>query len=511
MADPTNRDVDTPSRPNPLWMMILAPLSTLTLTLTAASTVQLYAELVCRVDGPKTLVFASAPTQCASATSAFIAVLTSATGITTFLTVAWWGSFSDRHGRTRVLAVTAFGHLLSTLNNIFVAKFVERIPGGYWFLLLNSVVMGLVGGEIASESAALFAYMGDLSTPETRSRLFSLASGFAVVGVAVGPLLGSFIVRFSNNVLWVFYVAAMLRLIQMCIFAFVLPESLTRAEMDAAMARMREESLQSEERTILSRLRRAFFFLQPLAVLWPEKISKDSANGVAKRDWNLLILTVGNGLMLLASSSLTSQFLYALSTFRWDAEYLGYCISSLGASRGIFLILILPVVIKYFKDTRTADTSETEPLLAEEDAQRPLPAHSSLFDLALARVSILIDMVTFAILPFAPTGSVFTLFIMLGSFGYGLQAAVNSVALALYAAKVGPGKPLETGKLFGAMSVLQAVFANVLGPFMYGAVYAKTVATFPTALFFVALGNTVVAFVLFAFVRLPPARRIELE
>lgn len=122
------------------------------------------------------------------------------------------------------------------------------------------------------------------------------------------------------------------------------------------------------------------------------------------------------------------------------------------------------VVIKYVKnrprnDTSSASPSESESLLSSssQDTRPPPKAHTSTFDLGLARFSILVDIGTFAILPFAPTGIVFILFTTLGSFGAGLQPAVHSVALELYTRKIRKGAPLETGKLFGALSVVQSV------------------------------------------------------
>jgi MFS family permease len=73
--------------------------------------------------------------------------MTLVTGILTFMTVAWWGSFSDRHGRSRTMGIIAFGQLLSLLIIIFVANYVELIPGGYWVLLVEAMFTGAVGGE----------------------------------------------------------------------------------------------------------------------------------------------------------------------------------------------------------------------------------------------------------------------------------------------------------------------------------------------------------------------------
>lgn len=64
----------------------------------------------------------------------------------------------------------------------------------------------------------------------------------------------------------------------------------------------------------------------------------------------------------------------------------------------------------------------------------------------------------YVLLPLAPTGIIFILDIALGSFGAGLIPAFNSVALELYTRKIGKNKTVESGKLFGALSVLQAVW-----------------------------------------------------
>ena len=47
--------------------------------------------------------------------------------------------------------------------------------------------------------------------------------------------------------------------------------------------------------------------------------------------------------------------------------------------------------------------------------------------------------------------------------------------------------------------------AQVVGPFVYGVTFSKTVGTFPKALFLCACGALTLAFVLISFVRLPDA------
>ncbi|KAJ7512452.1 major facilitator superfamily domain-containing protein [Mycena galericulata] len=545
-------------RPAPWWLMVLGTFSSIIMTATLAPTVELYTKLACRVhttdpNYPKETyngldllpntslvnlppsfstvvvddvlirrntetVYFEETSECVSdpvvqaAVAKLITAITISTGVLTFLTVGWWGSFSDRHGRTRMISIAACGQALATLNMVFVAKNVQRIPGGYWFLVVGAAIVGVLGGS-ASETAAGMAYVADVSTSAKRSHMFSLMSGFWLVGIGIGPTLGSLIVRLTHNFLSVFYVAATFRIIQACLLLFIVPESLTSGQMHRASARKREESLPSDERTPLLWLQ----FLKPLLVLWPDKTPKENPVNDEKRDWNLPILAAAYGVTLLAMSSLASQFLYALSTFRWDSEYLGYAISSMGVSRAAYLILILPIAIKYFKngpqnDTVGANLSESEPLLSISDhdtSSTPKPrAHASTFDLALARFSILVEIAVYALLPFAPTGLVFILFAMFGALASGLGPAVHGVALELYTRQLGDNAVVESGKLFGALGVVEAVFGHVLGPSMYGSIYAATVGTYPRAIFFVAVGNGVVGLVLLAFVKLPREKAV---
>jgi hypothetical protein len=79
--------------------------------------------------------------------------------------------------------------------------------------------------------------------------------------------------------------------------------------------------------------------------------------------------------------------------------------------------------------------------------------HSPSFDLNLARVSLFIEMIAYTLIGLASTPIAFVLFTLMGSMGGGFSPAVHSVALELYSRR---GEK-ETGKLFGALSVLQAL------------------------------------------------------
>jgi hypothetical protein len=180
-----------------------------------------------------------------------------------------------------------------------------------------------------------------------------------LAGIGIGPILGSFVLRWAyfaildtqllsshlyrttHNLLSVFYLAAALRLIYASVIWFFLPESLTTVKMRRASIRYRDNPSTTEEPTLWWSSQRLFFFLKPLSLLLPEKISNPTSPKVGKRDWNLTLLVLAYAAMYLAAvgpflsrlsifingnsqSSLTNIFFYALLTFQWDAEYVSF-------------------------------------------------------------------------------------------------------------------------------------------------------------------------------------------
>lgn len=104
--------------------------------------------------------------------------------------------------------------------------------------------------------------------------------------------------------------------------------------------------------------------------------------------------------------------------------------------------------------SRSSNGPEAESLLPgpSHGAATKVP-HSAAFDLGLARVSLFVEVVSYTLMALAPTALAFTGFSIMASLGAGLNPALQSVSLALYRRRGGT----ESGKLFGALSVLQAL------------------------------------------------------
>lgn len=66
----------------------------------------------------------------------------------------------------------------------------------------------------------------------------------------------------------------------------------------------------------------------------------------------------------------------------------------------------------------------------------------------------MIEVVSYFLVAFAPNGTLYTAFTMMAALGAGFGPAISSVALGLYTQRGGK----ESGKLFGAMSVVQSLW-----------------------------------------------------
>ena len=91
-----------------------------------------------------------------------------------------WGRFSDRMGRrpTLLIALTASG----------IAYLIFGFANSLWLLLLSRVVQGAGGGTVG----VIQAYVADSTAPQDRARALGWLSATTNLGVALGPVLGSF-------------------------------------------------------------------------------------------------------------------------------------------------------------------------------------------------------------------------------------------------------------------------------------------------------------------------------
>ncbi len=103
------------------------------------------------------------------------------------LSAPMWGRFSDRVGRrpTLLIALTASG----------IAYLIFGFAHSLLLLFLSRIVQGAGGGTVG----VIQAYVADSTAPQDRARALGWLSATTNLGVALGPVLGSFAIALGKR------------------------------------------------------------------------------------------------------------------------------------------------------------------------------------------------------------------------------------------------------------------------------------------------------------------------
>jgi MFS family permease len=114
-------------------------------------------------------------------------VIVAAFTVAQLLSAPMWGRFSDRVGRrpTLLIALGAAG----------IAYLIFGFATSLWVLFLSRIVQGAGGGTVG----VIQAYVADSTDPKDRARALGWLSATTNLGVAVGPVLGSFAIAIGKR------------------------------------------------------------------------------------------------------------------------------------------------------------------------------------------------------------------------------------------------------------------------------------------------------------------------
>lgn len=375
------------------------------------------------------------------------------------------GALSDRYGRTTLMAYALSGMLVNELITITAATYPETLSVNW--ILLGSVFDGLSGSFIAIMAMA-HSYASDCTPAEQRSVVFGYFHGCMFTGIAIGPILAGYFVKVTGHTLAPFYGATGFHLFFVFLLLFIIPESLSKSSQRTnqekhrlSISSMRTSSASWRERVQILNI------FEPLKILYgPSGSPMIRRNLMLLAAVDFIIFGVGMGAAMVV-------LLYSNYMFGWDQWQQSKFTSIVSSCRVLCLLLVLPAVTKWYRGApaekrgakgRDGASSKGDVLEGTDG-----------FELSVLRAAILADVLGFLGYALSADGSTFILAGAMTSVG-GIGSPTLQAALTRHVPKD------SVGQLLGAVGLLHAL-ARVVGPTVFGGIYAATVGYFPQAYF----------------------------
>ena len=244
-------------------------------------------------------------------------IMTTIMGALSAFTSSWWGSFGERYGRTRVIAITTLGLFLTDLTFILVSTpHTVFATHGHKLLIVAPLIEGLLGGWTTLHST-INSYLSDCTSDGSRAQIFSRFAGVTFLGLAAGPLLGAFLIQHPlkvlqdggdshpiQNVTSVFWVSIALAFLNLLFATFIAPESLSKAQQTAnrVLPDINVEDADGEPvQNKAAGVGIVSTLLGPFVVFMPRTVTIPGEN--SKKDWNLTFLALSSFGSMLGSVS----------------------------------------------------------------------------------------------------------------------------------------------------------------------------------------------------------------
>jgi multidrug resistance protein len=116
-----------------------------------------------------------------------VGLLVSSFSVAQLLSAPMWGRFSDRYGRRPALIVG--------LTASAIAYVIFAYSNSLWLLFASRLVQGSGGGTVS----VIQAYVADALKPEDRAKGLGWLSAATNAGVALGPVIGLYLIKFGTH------------------------------------------------------------------------------------------------------------------------------------------------------------------------------------------------------------------------------------------------------------------------------------------------------------------------
>ncbi|KAJ7756488.1 major facilitator superfamily domain-containing protein [Mycena maculata] len=468
---------------NPYWAIPIILIVNIARGMTLSPRIKVYNEIACRAVGSSDNLIGAflmaqdcGSSQVRARASKIQASLLTIMSILSSVSTGLWSQWGDIRGRKIIFCVSLVGFIAMEFIFVLVSSSISAITvREEVFLMIGPVLEGMCGG-LSVFNGVVHAYISDCTPDGSRSRIFSAVQGMVFIGLAIGPWIGGILLSSTDlGPYSLFYISIAIQLILLVYIVFFFPESLRSKVQQSSRADVELASIPSSTSEALRNLIQRFIvaLISPIAIFRPRTVTHGTST---KKDYNLTLLGAAMLLYIISTAVYQLKYLYGQHTYAWDSAQLGYYMSLLWISRAINLLILLPVIVSYFKP-KTAITGASSPESIALELQ---------FDRRLAQASLSLDAFADLLVAISPASSQapFIVFSCLSSFASGGNPALHSLgAVCIYA--LGHGS--ETGRLFGAIGVLSAI-SHSISPTIFAMTYSLSVSYYPRAIFCVAAG-----------------------
>lgn len=397
--------------------------------------------------------------------------------ILSVFTVPLWASYSDRVGRRPImlLGISCF----AMTDAIAITCFLRSDVFNYRWLIASGFVEGMCG-SVSLVIIMCSSYISDCIKETYRAGVLSVFDAWIYAGLALGPLVGSFILEITKrNLVTLFSFSMVLDLVLLLTVLMLLPESRSersrRKSIGAHLARHRSFLDEQRSRRMsaaavndvddseyvenyssslwtkaglvekFQELVHKANFLEPLKVLKFTNLPDKRARR------NVYILIVGQATMGEAiSAAMTFMLLYAKSRFGFTSVENNYFISLMGTSRFVILSLVFPQILKAAR------------------ARWPhSPTRIDYIDKRIIQMGLTFSTLGVLTMAEANTGTLFLCSVMIIALGSGTSPLVRN-AIIKHAPKNKVGEVLGAANVLGKMQ-------GIVTPMIFATIYNYTI------------------------------------
>ncbi|SCU96135.1 LAFA_0G04500g1_1 [Lachancea sp. 'fantastica'] len=373
------------------------------------------------------------------------------------------GELSDRFGRKPILQYIGLVRLVSVVAIMYTILPQTRFSRT-GIMLANSITS--VGADLMVLIATGNSYIADCTEPASRTMALSFLMSTIYGTMGFGPLIGSALVRLSNNNNFAPFIVAMVLILGCLLFVtFGLMESRhaqalehsqlkfqdRRRSFDSILSNTSSGSLHNRGRYHLVMF---LDLLSPLKKLW----LPPSADGsfVARRSV-LTLVAMDICYMMSTAAIMGPMVLYGTFKYNWTSVTLGYFMSLVGIGRTLILLVLAPVLLVWLKKrhTRLDNSVDNIDLTSMRVAMISVTA-----SIAMAAVG---DQRGFSMIVFACFQDVSAIF----------SPTLQATAIKYFSHS-------SLGEVFGALALVRSA-TMLIFPAAFFQIYGSTVKTRPMA------------------------------